>query len=214
MGDPLVPPYFLVALPRMDDPLFSKTVVLLSTHDETGAFGIILNKAKVDEEESASAQMKAEIKDPEGNVLLEFSEDLYEGGPVHQESVFLLHDVPSVATADSRVGEQELFLTSDPQVFSLVLDATKAGTYHKRFFLGTSAWLPGQIEAEIRAGAWVVIPLKNEFLFESTTHEVGEEIDMLDRKNWQEDFWKRVLRSGGLDPLTLSSQGNSDAGLN
>ena len=214
MREPLSPPYFLVALPQMDDELFSKTVVLLTNHDPKGAYGIILNKPLLDEEESASAQMKAEIKDPDGNVILQFSEDLYQGGPVHNESVFVLHDVAAVAVSESKIANEELFLTSDPQAFGPVLESTKQGSHHKRFFLGTCAWLPGQLEAEMKSGAWILIPLKKEFLFDSIPHEVGGAIDVVDCKKWQEEFWKKVLRSGGLDPLTLRSQGSADSGPN
>lgn len=55
MGSEIKTPYFLVALPKMDDPQFSKTVVLVANHKADGAFGVILNKSLINEEEAASA---------------------------------------------------------------------------------------------------------------------------------------------------------------
>jgi len=214
MGSEIKTPYFLVALPKMDDPQFSKTVVLMANHKADGAFGVILNKALINEEEGASAQMKAEIKDAEGNVVDEFNEDLFEGGPVHSESVFMLHDFSAIADQNSKIGEENIFLSSDPQMFGQVLSAVKDGSAHSRFFIGTSSWLPGQLDNEMRSGAWISLPFHSKFIFEQIPHEEGTPLEIFDRKKWQQDLWMRVLRAGGLDPLALSSQGPSDAGWN
>ena len=36
--------HFLIAMPHMDDPFFTDTVIYVCEHDEEGALGIIINK--------------------------------------------------------------------------------------------------------------------------------------------------------------------------
>lgn len=196
-----VTPFFLVALPKMDDAYFERTLVLITRHGAEGSEGLILNKPLMDEGD-APTLMKAEIKDLDGNVVMEFSEDLFDGGPVQDESVFALHDLEGVSDAETRVHDG-LFLSGNPDDFQRLLEFGDQG--NKRFFLGLSGWGPGQIDAEIRNGAWMHLPFNKSFLFRIVDG---------DRAQFQEESWKAYLRGQGLDPLTLISQGPNDGGFN
>ncbi len=63
--------------------------------------------------------------------------------------------------------------------------ATHAGPDTLRFFIGYAGWGPGQLEAEMEAGAWRVIQSNADTVFDSEP----------------ESLWERVVR--GLD-LTLA----------
>jgi putative AlgH/UPF0301 family transcriptional regulator len=76
----------------------------------------------------------------------------------------------------------------------------------RRYFLGCSAWSKGQLESEIRAGSWVLLPFQEKFIL--------DEVDKQSSEPWTTRLWRKVLLSGGLDPLTLVSQGKSDSGYN
>jgi putative transcriptional regulator len=55
--------------------------------------------------------------------------------------------------------------------------------------LGYAGWGPGQLEAELAQGAWVVAPLSPEIVFDVPAHEM----------------WDHVLRAMKIDPATLIS---------
>jgi len=194
-------PFFLVAMPTMEDEQFGRGVVLVNQHDNTGAFGLLLNQALVDEDLQPT-QMTAEIKDLAGNTVFHITEDLLDGGPVNDEAIFALHDCDDVGTEQSRVGDG-LYLETEPEIFQKLLESDERRA-HRRFFLGCSQWGAGQLESEIRAGSWLLVPYDRKFLFEM---RAGDETSA-------EDIWKQVMRSGGVDPLTLMGQGSSDAGPN
>jgi putative transcriptional regulator len=197
-------PYFLVALPQLNDPLFSRSVILVLAHDTNGSMGFVVNKPLVDDENSL-AQMIAEVKDLQGETLAEFQEDVFEGGPVNEDNLFALHCVSEVGSADTEIAD-DLFLSSDPDVFQRLLEREDyAGK--RRFFLGSSGWDSGQLESELRTGSWVMIPYDRKFIFETVSQ--GDE-----GESWTEIIWKRVLKSGGVDPLTVMGQGSSDSGYN
>jgi putative transcriptional regulator len=195
-------PYLLTALPQLQDDNFMHTVVLVAAHTPDGAFGVILNKALVDEEDGP-ALMRAEVKDLEGNTLFEFNEDLFEGGPTNDESIFALHDVPEVGDDDADLGEG-LFLSTDPTVFQKLLEKNEYKE-RRRFFLGSASWTGGQLDSELRSGSWMPVALDKRFLFEAVPD---------DKSQWRDELWMKVLRHGGTDPFTLMGQGPQDAGSN
>ncbi len=192
-------PFFLVALPQLKDDHFMHAVVLVTSHNKEGAFGLILNKPLIDEQ-NAQAVMRAEVRDIAGQTVLQFNEDLFQGGPVQDDSIFALHSVSELGAQESKVGS-DLFISSDPTVFQKLLE--KKEETKRRFFLGCSSWESGQLDAEIRSGSWLPIAFNKNFLFET-----------YDEKNsqWKELLWKNVLRAGGVDPLTIMAQGPGSGG--
>ena len=196
------PPYFLVALPQMEDPTFARAVVLIGHHDESGAFGLLLNRPLKDEENQPT-QMTAEVKDLAGNTLFIFSEGLFGGGPVGGNSLFALHESEALGTEETHLGEN-LYLVTEPEAFQKLLEVDSL-KHHRRFFMGFSSWAGGQLETEIRSGAWMIVPYDRKFVFEGQPK--GDD-------SWPEHFWRRILLQSGVDPLTLMGQGHSDSGYN
>ncbi|HVJ63711.1 MAG TPA: YqgE/AlgH family protein [Bdellovibrionota bacterium] len=195
-------PYFLVALPKAQDEFFSQAVVLVTHHDEEGAVGFMINK-HVGSEDSEQTQMVAEVKDTDGNTLYELRSDVFLGGPVSEESLFVIHNVDALGVTGEEVGEN-LYLSSDPETFQSLLESEELAQ-RRRFFVGICSWDAGQIESETRAGTWVTVPFDKQFLFGEATYS----------ESFVEDVWKNVLKSGGLDPLTLMGpSGDQDYGYN
>ncbi len=58
-----------------------------------------------------------------------------------------------------------------------------------RLFLGYAGWGPGQLEAELAAGAWVVAPFAHEPIFAVS----------------EDELWSHVWRLLGIDPATIVS---------
>ena len=68
----------LISEPFLGDTTFERSVVLLCEHNDSGAFGFMLNKA-------TTLTVNAVLEEK-----LSFEQELYLGGPVAQDSLFFL----------------------------------------------------------------------------------------------------------------------------
>jgi putative transcriptional regulator len=133
----------LLARDVLQDPNFMATVVLICIYTKDGgAYGLVLNRP--------SHMPLSEIFDG-------FSETgqprkVYIGGPVQQDELQIIQITES-PVADSHQLAPRVYLGGKWENVEqmLMLDAEST-----RLFLGYSGWAPGQLEAEIEAGAWDV----------------------------------------------------------
>jgi putative transcriptional regulator len=138
---------FLVARPILKDPSFHQTVVLLLQHTAEGAFGLVVNR-------------------PTPVKGLPFP--IYQGGPCPSEGLFLLHGHADWVEDDDR-SEREItpgIYLGDSSCVNLVSDVAEGQDLRYRMFTGYSGWGPNQLEGELAAGAWAVVPATAAALFE------------------------------------------------
>ncbi|MBA3488068.1 MAG: YqgE/AlgH family protein [Longispora sp.] len=135
----------LVASPMLQDPNFERTVVLLVSHDETGALGVVLNRAT----EVAVGELL-----PAWGRFAGEPDVLFEGGPIQPEAAICLartraekRKLPGYLPIHAGVGTVDL--SSDPEPLSQDLMSI-------RVFAGYAGWSIGQVESEIADGAWLV----------------------------------------------------------
>lgn len=127
----------LLAHPVLKDPNFTRSVILLSSHDADGALGVVLNRplsrrlGELDE---------AFIATPLAQV------PLYRGGPVETEKLIL-------AAWRWSDGGFELQFGLDPERATLLLADPRTIL---RGFLGYAGWGKGQLENEMRHRTWFV----------------------------------------------------------
>ena len=132
------------------DPNFRHTVVLIGSHDERGAVGVILNRPL----EVTVVQAVPALGGRVGP-----AEPLFQGGPVAPNEAVLLVDVAAAGLLDVPVLENIGFLTGD-------VPADSSGDIRRaRVFLGHAGWGPGQLEAELEAGGWIVEPARPDDVF-------------------------------------------------
>ena len=177
-------PCLLVAMPQLLDPNFRRTVVLIVHHDETGTFGLVLNRIS-----------DLSVGDLCGSLGIEWHGDevahLGWGGPVQPNTGWLLIGELGLATPSAEDGEDVAEISPGLHFAgSLATLRRVANSPPERFrlLLGYAGWGPGQLEAELAQGAWLVAPLRSEVVFSSSDH-----------------MWEGVVRSLGVDPSTLVS---------
>lgn len=149
---------FLIAMPGMEDPNFSRGVTLLCQHNDDGALGITINHPSEFTLRELLAQLGIDCDDDEiGGTLV------FEGGPVHRERGFVLHDGGPIWDSSMKVGPDIAVTTSRD-----ILEAIARGEGPKRYLvaLGYAGWGAGQLEDEMRENAWLNVMSRADIVFD------------------------------------------------
>jgi len=155
--------HFLIAMPAMADPHFSKSLTLVCEHNENGALGIVINRPTDMNLQSLLEQIK--VSPEPGNFQ---SIPVHFGGPVQVDRGFVLHSPVGNWQSTLAVGT-DLGLTTSKDILEAV--ARGAGPKHLLITLGYAGWAPGQLEHEISQNAWLTVPARPEILFEMPAEE-------------------------------------------
>ena len=151
---------FLVAMPELEDPNFSRTVTLICQHDENGALGVIINRT-VDSLSINDVLRQFSLPKPESGHL--GHQPIYVGGPVHNELGLVLHRGLGNWQSTLKVGDQ-LGLTSSRDILEAI--AHTSGPDDCLLVLGYAGWGAGQLDFEIRQNAWLTVPADPRIIFE------------------------------------------------
>ena len=133
--------YLLVASPRLIDPNFVRTVLVLLNHDEHGAMGLVINRPT---EEMVVDHL------PEWTDRLASPPVVFQGGPVEQQ----------VAIGLRETGDSGVDATSVPGLGMVNLGEDEPDSIpgRLRVFAGYSGWGPGQLEDEMEDESWISVP--------------------------------------------------------
>lgn len=171
-------PAFLVAMPQLLDPNFRRSVVLLIHHDAEGTFGVVLNRPTELTATDLCTTLELEwCGDPDKEVGW--------GGPVQPQTGWMLFD------AQATLGSGDVKDVAEGIGFAGSLDVLRALAQDPpedlQLLLGYAGWGPGQLENELAEGAWLLVPVSRDAIFEV---EPGS-------------MWEHVVRSLGIEPSTL-----------
>jgi putative transcriptional regulator len=150
--------HFLIAMPAMVDPNFSKTITYICEHNDKGALGIVLNRPTDMTVQSLFDQINiaTERRDLSGM-------SVHYGGPVQLDRGFVLHspvgEWQSTLTVNKEVG-----LTTSKDVLEAV--AQGAGPSKIHVTLGYAGWSAGQLEDELSQNAWLTVPASMPIMFD------------------------------------------------
>jgi putative transcriptional regulator len=148
----------LVATEALRDLRFAKTVIYIVRHNDKGAFGLIVNLPIAEVSyERALRPFGLEVPSESGQVRVHY------GGPVDERRGFVLH-TPDWKGEGTTVVNERFALTDDPRVLQAMAQGT--GPRRALFFLGYAGWAPGQLDAEMRTGAWGVAPADERLVFD------------------------------------------------
>lgn len=163
---------FLIAMPAMTDPYFSKTVTYICTHNQDGAMGVIINRSADITVANLFQQIQLEA---ESASLLKKS--VHFGGPVQTERGFILHDImqkPHDEFNSTIVINNAVALTTSKDI--LEATAQNKGPHKMLIALGYAGWTAGQLEQELAQNAWLSLESSNlndihTLIFDKADHE-------------------------------------------
>lgn len=134
----------LIAVPGLQGDEFHRTVIYLTSHDENGATGLVLNRP-----------MKLFL----GQIFPEIKQTIpiFWGGPVGGDRLILLHNNPEQIPGSTEVGDS-VYWGGDISAIKELLGTGEITPDDIRFFIGYSGWSLGQLEGEIQKKYWLVEP--------------------------------------------------------
>ena len=145
----------LVASPKLTDPNFHQTVVLVVEHGSEGTLGLILNR-------STNILLSEAL--PQLTVLKVSNHRLFVGGPVEASRLHLLFRLKE-PPADARTVFDGVYVGATPAVLErIITQANPAETF--RAFAGSAGWAPGQLSFEMNQGGWATLPPESFDIFD------------------------------------------------
>ncbi|MEI8157087.1 MAG: YqgE/AlgH family protein [Burkholderiales bacterium] len=183
--------HFLIAMPGLEDAIFSKSVVYVCEHTPHGALGLVINKPA----DMTMATLFGKVDLPLQRPDLTDS-PVFQGGPVQTERGFILHES---IFAEAEKPEQPLYASSmtipgglEMTTSKDVLEALSSGSGPRRVLvsLGYSAWGEGQLETELGENSWLTVDADQSVIFDTPV----------------EQRYDRALALLGLQAWMISSQ--------
>lgn len=149
----------LIAEPFLKDIHFQRTVVLLCEHQQTGTFGILINKI-------LNEDISYLIEELEGLGI-----PLYDGGPVNRNQIHFLHQYPNLIPGGQHVTDG-IYWGGD---FDIAASFIKKGMIKKegiRFYLGYSGWGENQLEDEMKEKSWLTLSGYKDLVFHKNAPQI------------------------------------------
>ena len=155
--------HFLIAMPNMADPYFSKSLTFICEHNDQGALGLVVNRPIDLTLQALFERLSMELRD--GAMA---DAPVYFGGPVQTDRGFVLHAPAGDWQTTLRVRDAIGLTTSKD-----ILEAVGRGEGPGRMLvtLGYAGWSPGQLEHEITQNAWLTVEAEDSILFETPAEE-------------------------------------------
>ncbi|TVZ37230.1 putative transcriptional regulator [Alteromonadaceae bacterium 2753L.S.0a.02] len=172
--------HFLIAMPSLTDPIFSRSVTYVCDHSEQGAMGIVINQP-----------LDLKLGDVFQQLSIDHDDKLIDrpvlaGGPVNMQRGFVLHRDTGSWDSTLRI-TAEISLTASRDIVSAI--ANDKGPKSALFALGYAGWSSGQLEGEIANNSWLVIPADTSIIFDTPV----------------EERWNATARVMGIDLNLISS---------
>jgi putative transcriptional regulator len=159
-----IEPGLLLAAPRMGDPNFEGTVVLLGAHEDGGSLGWTLNGANL--AGAADIVRATGLVTAADELPAVFDGEALSGGPVSPDSVWILYrrtPLGEPLPGSLLVGD-EIAVTSSLDALRTLIAGT--GPSEVRLLIGYAGWGPGQLEREIGKGTWLPAAADPKLLFD------------------------------------------------
>jgi putative transcriptional regulator len=166
-------PGMLLAAPSLRDPNFLHSVVLLGRSGDDGALGWVVNGRElmtVKELLTSSELIQPGHPIPDTPA---FASVVRLGGPVAPAAGWLLYRRAAEPLPGEIAVGPDLAITGELAAFGALVDGQGPADF--RMLLGCAGWAPGQLEAEISAGAWLPAPVAAGLVMDSQPAFVWDE---------------------------------------
>jgi len=149
--------HFLIAMPSLQEGIFSQSVTFICEHDENGALGITINRPS----EIGLAEIFEQLQiTPIDNTVN--NQIILNGGPLQMDRGFILHN-PHGEWESSLTVTDTLAVSTSQDIMQAI--AQKKGPKKSIISLGYAGWGPGQLEAEMAENTWLSCPASEDILF-------------------------------------------------
>lgn len=176
----------LIAMPNMTDPRFEKSVVLMVSHDERHAMGVVVNKPLADIElGDLLEQLSIDPRKGSGG------EPVYYGGPVQTDRGLVIHSLDYKSKQTMAVGP-DIGVTASKEILVDIGGSSAKKKAPAKFLLaiGHAGWGAGQLENEIAVNAWCHSDADPALIFGGDSN----------------DLWQAALKSLGVTAAMLSPE--------
>ena len=177
--------HFLIAMPALTDPYFSKSVTFICTHNQDGAMGVVINRPTDITYDTLFEKINVELFN---NMVAQHP--VLRGGPVQPERGFVLH-MPDGEWDSTITIAETTALTTSKDILEAV--AIGAGPEKMLLTLGYAGWTPGQLEQEVAQNSWLSVKAKDV----ESLHKI-----LYDTHN--EEKLNATMALLGVDPAMLS----------
>lgn len=188
----------LIASPYLSDGNFLRSVLLIVTHSSSGAFGVMLNRCT-----SRRLRDLIELSSASGTAMRE-DDQIYLGGPC-EGPLLAIHDLAGIGSpclavdagdgdagkiADEVSGPAPAADMPSPTLWISCEDDQlrilhRRGEASVRYVISYSGWGPGQLDAELGQGGWLVCDADADLVFGDA-----------------DDVWEAAVRRCGHQVLT------------
>ena len=153
---------FLVATGKMRDPRFANTVIVMLKNDESGSFGLVINKP-LGFIPLGSLINKVEDQSSKQNELYNVKVPIYWGGPVEENIILVLHS--KEYQVESTKKYKDISVSSGYKILLEIAD--EKGPKKSLILIGHSGWGSGQLEGEMEGEGWILSEINTDLIFET-----------------------------------------------
>lgn len=163
---------YIIAAPGLDDPNFSRTVILICEHTKDGAFGLVINRVLMNSFLPLLGSFDI------NNSVIDFP--VYYGGPVKPDQGYVIYSPASEGYASIKVSEQ-MAVTASREILHEIAEGK--GPEKFIFTLGFAGWDANQLEEEVIFDSWIIAPFDSSIIFDTPVNH----------------RWACAARSAGID---------------
>ena len=151
---------FLVATGKMRDPRFANTVIVMLKNDESGSFGLVINKP-LGFIPLGSLINKVEDQSSKQNELYNVKVPIYWGGPVEENIILVLHS--KEYRVENTKKYKDISVSSGYKILLEIAD--EKGPKKSLILIGHSGWGSGQLEGEMEGEGWILSKINTDLIF-------------------------------------------------
>ena len=153
---------FLIAMPSVDESLFSHSITYICDHNENGAMGVIINQplgiTLGDVFDQLELKTSPEIR----------SSQVLAGGPVNAQQGLVLHRDQGHWESTTHI-TSEICLTASKDIVEAM--AESLGPSSAQLALGYAGWGSGQLEEELSNNYWLTMPADSAIIFDTAVDQ-------------------------------------------